>query len=285
MYSQAITHLHRTAFIIAIDCSSSMQGMTRLNNHELSKADAVALVCNYIIDELLARATRGGEVRDYYDIAVIGYNNHDVLPLIPESVNEFISIASLAKRAPKLREYRFDQSDNNGFCTTASFVLREWIKPVAEDLTPMHAALTHIESMVSRWCSRIENMESFPPIVFNITDGECNDASSDELINAARTITNTGTNDGNTLLINIHLSSSPDSKGEIFPSDGEYHAESEYQMTLYRMSSLMPTTMEPLIEEIGTHRGKGPYRGMAYNITPSDLLAILNIGSESINIE
>lgn len=284
MYSQTITHLHRTAFIIALDCSSSMQGMTRLNNKEMRKADAVAIVCNYIVDELLARATRGGEVRDYYDIAIIGYNNHDVLPIIPENVNEFISIAALAKRAPQPREYRFEQSDDNGFSTIASFVLREWIKPIAEDLTPMHAALMHVQSLVSRWCSRLENMESFPPIVFNITDGECNDATSDELIAAARGITLTGTNDGNTLLINIHLSSSPDTISDIFPSDGDYHADTEYQMTLYRMSSLMPSTMEPLIEEIGTHRGKGPYRGMAYNITPSELLAILNIGSESINL-
>lgn len=261
-----------------------MQGMTYLNNKQMRKADAVAIVCNYIIDELLARATRGGEVRNYYDIAVIGYNGHDVLPMIPENVNEFISISTLATRAPMPREYRFDQRLDNGQSTTASFVLRDWIKPVTEDFTPMHTALTHIQGMVSRWCSKIENLDSFPPIVFNITDGECNDATSDELIKAARSITQTGTNDGNTLLINIHLSSSPNSQSEIFPSDADYHAESEYQMTLYRMSSLMPRTMEPIIEEIGTHRGKGPYRGMAYNITPSELLAILNIGSESINL-
>lgn len=284
MYSQTITHLHRTAFIIALDCSTSMQGMTYLNNKQMRKADAVAIVCNYIIDELLARATRGGEVRNYYDIAVIGYNGHDVLPMIPENVNEFISISTLATRAPMPREYRFDQRLDNDLSTTANFVLRDWIKPVTEDFTPMHTALTHIQGMVSRWCSKIENLDSFPPIVFNITDGECNDATSDELIKAARSITQTGTNDGNTLLINIHLSSSPNSQSEIFPSDADYHAESEYQMTLYRMSSLMPRTMEPLIEEIGTHRGKGPYRGMAYNITPSELLAILNIGSESINL-
>lgn len=284
MYSQTITHLHRTAFIIALDCSTSMQGMTYLNNKQMHKADAVAIVCNYIIDELLARATRGGEVRNYYDIAVIGYNGQDVLPMIPENVNEFISISTLATRAPMPREYRFDQRLDNGLSTTANFVLRDWIKPVTEDFTPMHTALTHIQGMVSRWCSKIENLDSFPPIVFNITDGECNDATSDELIKAARSITQTGTNDGNTLLINIHLSSNPNSQSDIFPSDADYHAESEYQMTLYRMSSLMPRTMEPLIEEIGTHRGKGPYRGMAYNITPSELLAILNIGSESINL-
>ena len=157
-------------------------------------------------------------------------------------------------------------------------------RPVSPADIPTKSSVWRIPSLVSRWCSRLENMESFPPIVFNITDGECNDATSDELIAAARGITLTGTNDGNTLLINIHLSSSPDTISDIFPSDGDYHADTEYQMTLYRMSSLMPSTMEPLIEEIGTHRGKGPYRGMAYNITPSELLAILNIGSESINL-
>lgn len=251
---------------------------------EMSKADAVSIVCNYIVDELLARATRSSEVRNYYDIAVIGYNDDDISPLIPNNCRELISISELAKQAPKHRAYNFEQCDENGDSVAVRYMLREWIKPKTGGLTPMLAALSHIYTLVSAWCSKPENSNSFPPIIFNITDAECNDATPQELIAMANEITKTHTNDGNTLLFNIHLGSSVDLKSEIFPSDSDYHADSEYQMTLYRMSSLMPRSMEPLIEQIGTYRNQGPYRAMAFNITPGELFAILNIGSESINL-
>lgn len=281
MYSQAITHLHRTAFIIAIDCSTSMQGLTKLNNKIMRKADAVAIVCNYIIDELLERATRRSEVRNYYDISVIGYQNSDIVPIIPDNCRKFVSISELAKEAkhPKAWCFTAESSEEN-----PDFLLREWIKPLAEGRTPMHAALTHIYTIVQEWCSRSENRQSFPPIVFNISDGEANDATPDELVDIAQQICQTGTEDGNTLLINIHLGKLNDDASEIFPTDGNFTPKSEFQLTLLRMSSLMPKELEELIEEVTTFKGRAPYRGAAFNVTPGELFNILNIGSESINI-
>ena len=60
MYDKQINHNNRTAFIIAVDCSTSMREMITFNSQYMSKADAVALVCNYMIDELMSRATRSG---------------------------------------------------------------------------------------------------------------------------------------------------------------------------------------------------------------------------------
>ncbi len=42
MYSQEITRRHRTAFVIAIDQSGSMQEKVCFGRHEMSKAAAVA---------------------------------------------------------------------------------------------------------------------------------------------------------------------------------------------------------------------------------------------------
>ena len=75
MYTQTITRQNRGAILIAIDCSLSMSERINFNNLNISKAEAVALICNYILDELLALATRGREVRNYYDIAVLGYHD------------------------------------------------------------------------------------------------------------------------------------------------------------------------------------------------------------------
>jgi hypothetical protein len=281
MYSQAITHLHRTAFIIAIDCSSSMQETTMLNNKEMRKAEAVAIVCNYIIDELLERATRRSEVRNYYDISVIGYQQHDIAPIIPDNCYKFISISELSHQAKRHKAWCFTENSSE---ENPDFLLREWIKPTAMGLTPMHTALTHIYTLLNDWCSKQENRNSFPPIVFNISDGEANDATPAELIEIAEQIRQTGTEDGNTLFINIHLGKLNDVASEIFPSDGDFVPQSEYQLTLFRMSSLMPKELESIIDEVTTHKGQRPYRGAAFNVTPGELLNILNIGSESINI-
>ena len=70
-YTQSITRRHRTAFVLAIDQSGSMVEELEFRGRRTSKAAAVAEVANSLLSELLLRATREGEVRDYYDIAVI----------------------------------------------------------------------------------------------------------------------------------------------------------------------------------------------------------------------
>ena len=258
-----------------------MQGLTKLNDKIMRKADAVAIVCNYIIDELLERATRRSEVRNYYDISVIGYQHTDIVPIIPDHCDKFVSISELAQCAKRPKAWCFSPESSEH---KPDFLLREWIKPLAEGRTPMHAALTHIYTRVEEWCSKAENHESFPPIVFNISDGEANDATPEELIHIAEQIRQTGTENGKTLLVNIHLGKIDDPASEIFPSDNGFEASSQYQLTLFRRSSLMPQELESVIEEVSTSKGCGPYRGVAFNVTPGELLNILNIGSESINI-
>ena len=78
MYTQEITRTHRTAFVIAIDQSSSMQESVVVNSRRMTKAEAVAAITNRLIDELVMRARRDDGIRNYYDIAVIGYGNEKV---------------------------------------------------------------------------------------------------------------------------------------------------------------------------------------------------------------
>ena len=49
MYSQEITRRHRTAFIIALDQSTSMQEEVRFGRLKMSKAEAVAYTANILI--------------------------------------------------------------------------------------------------------------------------------------------------------------------------------------------------------------------------------------------
>ena len=74
MYTQSITRSHRTAFILAIDQSGSMAEKLLFRGRQTTKAEAVAEVTNRLLFELIERARRRDEVRDYYDIAVLGYS-------------------------------------------------------------------------------------------------------------------------------------------------------------------------------------------------------------------
>ena len=74
MYTQSITRNHRTAFILAIDGSGSMAESILFRGRCMTKAEAVATITNDLLFELVERARRSDGVRDYYDIAVVGYS-------------------------------------------------------------------------------------------------------------------------------------------------------------------------------------------------------------------
>ena len=284
MYSQPITHLHRTAFVLAIDCSGSMRERIVFNGMPMSKAEAVALVTDYTIDELIERARRGGVCRNYYDIAVVGYSGDGVRSMLPAPHEDFaVAVDALSRAMPPLRRMEFDQRLPDGSHAIVGFDLHRWIEPAAGGLTPMYEALLTVRDIVDEWCSRAENAESFPPVVFNITDGESSDGDYDDLCDMASQIRRTGTADGETLLINIHLSTDSSRRSILFPSSRSECGEDRYSQLLYDMSSTMP---EPFVEGIRSLTGAlgmPPMRGMAYNASAAQLLSVLDIGSRSGN--
>lgn len=285
MYKQPITHTNRTAFVIAVDCSASMGGSTQINSLVLSRDKAVALIGNLLIDELIERATRNHKVRDYYDIAVIGYGNSSVRSLLPEVLGDgFVSVEYLAKFMPPYTTIFLDQIRPDNVVTNAPFTIHPWLTPIAKGNTPMYEALFSVRELVAEWCSRPENRHSFPPIIFNITDGGANDADSEAITSLAHSITDIATSDGNVLLINIHLSTQCEfTRSLLFPSNSSFSTEDRYCRMLFEMSSTLPQCMERLICDMIHPDGDGPFRGMAYNASPCDLLTILNIGTESVH--
>ncbi|MBR5206344.1 MAG: VWA domain-containing protein [Alistipes sp.] len=287
MYQQQITHHNRGAFVLMLDCSASMGGMTRLNNVVMSKAEAVALVSNMIIDELMERATRHHIVRDYYDIAVIGYQEQSIRSLLPEVLgNGFVSVKYLSKFAPAHKVIHLDQQLDNGGVVSSPFSYRPWINPISAGHTPMYEALIELHAIVEEWCSCSDNYHSFPPVVINITDGECNDASAEDLVTIAQSIKNTHTADGHTLFINVHLSTLDElTSSTLFPAERGYSTEDGYRQMLFDMSSSIPQSLEPLIADIIQSQEAGPYRAVAFNASPIELFSILNIGSESIGFK
>lgn len=69
---------NRIAIILAIDGSGiRMAEKIRFRNRQMTKAEVVATITNGMLFELIERARRSDGVRDYYDIAVIGYSGDD----------------------------------------------------------------------------------------------------------------------------------------------------------------------------------------------------------------
>ena len=283
MYSQEITRRHRAAIVIAIDQSCSMSGRMVLNGWDLSKAEVVSMVVGRLIDELILRSHRDGGYRHYYDIALLGYSGESVYSLLGNEIM-FYPITILAGReVPRTTyalSYRTLRSGNHTFQEEVSL----WVEPAAHGATPMYKMICAATELVAEWCAKEENSESFPPLVFNITDGEASDASYDMLRGAAHRLQNTGTSDGNTLFVNVHISSDTGHAPILFPNIHEVPLSIRHAHLLMDMSSVMPEPLHPYISECRAGFSKPPYIAMSYNASMSELVAMLNIGSRSLTV-
>lgn len=283
MYSREITRCHRTAIVIAIDQSSSMSGQIELNGESLSKADAVAMVTGRLIEELIMRSYSGDTYRYYYDVAIIGYSDNRVYSLLGEN-NGFYPITLLATQKRSQISYKLPYNTLNGGVSTFYERVPMWVEPRAEGNTPMYMMLNSVTDLVGAWCAKRDNRDSFPPIVINITDGEASDADYDMLRAAASRLKATGTRDGATLLVNVHISSSNQQIPIIFPTVAEMTDELRYANVLMEISSVVPEPFNDYVCSCRSEFAEAPYIAMSYNASISELIAMLNIGTRSSRV-
>lgn len=285
MYDQSITRKHRTAFILTIDGSGSMAETIRFRGRETTKAEAVAAVTNDLLFELVERARRSDGVRDYYDIAVLGYSGDDEVRSLLPGEAEMLSVTQIAAQEPPVRREIVEHRLPDGSIALREIPSPAWIEPHAAGQTPMCEALRRARDLAAAWTARIENADSFPPVVFNITDGEATDCDDEELRAVAGQIRSLRTTDGNVLMINIHIAAGDASRAVFFPSHDEAAYANRYAELLYDCSSEMPAVFN---EAIRSAKGPGalpPFRGMSYNASAAELVAMLNIGSISVKTE
>ena len=276
--------MSRSAIIIAIDGSISMQEWTMFYNTRMRKMEAAALIANFAIDELVMRTTRAGNIRDYYDIAVFRYSEDGIEPIIASEEDGLVHINTLHERVPQPVCYNIVQDEEDGAQSTIPIALHEWVTPQAYGMAPMYEALVHIKDLITKWCNDSFNRRSFPPIVINITDGCCSDAESAELIDIANEIQKTGTKDGATLLVNIHLANEIDSTEYIlFPPVCDLFSDDPDSQMLYEMSSILPTEMEHIIKDMVGCNDMGPYKCFARNAAICEILTATDIGTEGCN--
>ena len=285
MYTQSITRTHRTAFILLIDESGSMAEEILFHGRPMTKAEAVASITNSMLFELIERARRSDGVRDYYDLAVLGYSGDDeVVSLLPDG-REMIPVAELAAREIPTRREIVEYRMPDGTTALREIPVPAWITPHAAGKTPMHNALDLACEIAEVWCSNPAHAESFPPTIFNITDGEATDCDDEELRRLCGRIRDLKTCDGNVLLINIHIAPGDSQHAVFFPSEEEAAYPNRYAELLYDCSSPMPEVFNDAIREAKGPGALPPFRGMSYNASAEQLIAMLNIGSISVKTE
>ena len=282
MYSARITRHNPTAFIFLIDRSGSMEEKIKFGSHTTTKAEAVAIVTNMLVKELINRCRREEGIVDYFDIAAIGYSSGHATMLLGGK-DSFAKPSILAMQRCSQRSFSRERVLPNGHVVVTTDELKYWIEPKAEGNTPMCSAMEQALHLVRKWCKQTTNKVSYPPTIFNITDGEASDGDYQTLIRIADEIKQQHTDDGHTLLFNINLSSSVEDKPVIFPGSKDDLPCCRYAEMLYEMSSQMPEEYNETIRHISNCHCEPPYRGMSFNTPIADMIAMMNIGSISIN--
>lgn len=249
-----------------------------MGNRKMSKAQALTIISSALITELIDRCRRTDGLRNYYDIAIVGYGDDKVEMLLGDE--GFVAIDALARRTtiPLTLQYELQQEEQ---VKVIEQTIPAWFEDKAEGNTPMYEALLRVKELVEEWCGREQNRESFPPIVINISDGEISDGSYGEMMDITSLIRRQATNHGNTLLLNIHLESNSDLHSLIFPTEQELIGATTAMQMMAEASSSMPEIFNAEIIKLKGGGAKPPFKAMGYNANILEVISIMNIGSRS----
>ena len=276
-YIAEISRANPSAFVFLIDQSGSMSESIAGSPENKRKCDSVADAINRLLHNLIIKCARGEGVRNFYEVAVIGYGAQ-VMPALSGKLarRDLVTIGEIATSPAGLAE-RVRQIDHPyGGTVPQKVKFPVWFEPVARGTTPMGEALSMAHHALESWVGRHPN--SYPPIVINITDGEATDSGP---VPQAEALCSLATNDGNVLLFNCHISNKP-LDPIVFPDNDDVLPDS-FARTLYSVSSLLPDGLRELARSENFEFGPTT-RGFAFNADLVELIRFLDIGTRASNL-
>lgn len=269
-YEAEISRTNPSLVIFLIDQSRSMSH--KIAGGENSKAKEAADAINRQIGEFIGRCTKSDGIRDYFYISVIGYGFKAGMARPLLSGDPIQPISELANHPLRTEKRVMKVSDGEGGLIDVDYELGIWFDPVAASDTPMVKALTISRDLVREW---VENhRDSYPPIVINISDGQATDGDP---IQIAEEIKQLATSDGETLLWNCHLSSTPGTP-ITFPSSEAMLPDDKYARSLFQMSSPLPEQYMGYAREMSFDLKDGA-RSYVYNAQLEQLIQFIDIGT------
>jgi hypothetical protein len=273
-YLAEISHVNPACILFLLDQSGSM-GLEFAGDPDVRKKGEAATDINRLLMSLVVRCTPNVAQgpQDYLSVGVIGYGAHaGVGPLLPGTTADspVLPVSKLATAVIRVDGRTRRMRDETGATDEVVVPVPIWFDPVAEGGTPMHEAMQQAHRFLSQWAA--SHPASYPPVVINITDGE----PDQDPTSAARALLTIGTDDGTTLLYNIHLSQK---KAEpiLFPTNTALLPD-EHARMLYGISSVFPESARRELKREG-HPVSEQARGFVFNADSPALIDFLDIGT------
>ena len=246
-----------------------------------SKASNVADTINRFLQNLVIKCSKSEGVRDYFYVGMIGYGqDNKVITAFEGDLRgkELVPISEIALHPLEIEEREQKVDDGNGGTVMQRIKFPIWLNPIADGSTPMNEAFGLVNKIITNWLS--QNPNSFPPVIIHITDGESTDGDPSS---AMTSLMNQVSNDGNTLLFNLHLSSGGHPTPILFPGNSEGLPD-QYAKLLYQNSSpLTPNMLAVAKEEYGMGSLNNA-RGFVFNGDMTSIIAALDIGTRPSNL-
>ncbi len=278
MYTAEISRNNPGCFILLVDRSGSMD--EQIAGAEIVKAQAVSDTVNRLLQNLVIKCSKGDEIRNYFEIGVIGYGLRDQQQIAPIFVGamtgqNLVTISDIAANPAELENRTKKVSDGTGGLVETQVKFPIWFKPSAEGGTPMTSAFQYVHQILEPWVQ--QHPDAFPPIVIHITDGQSTDGDPTQ---AAQKVASLTTNDGNVLILNCHISHEG-GQVIVFPSKVEGISDPFAKM-LCNISSELPEGILKAAKAEGFDVQPGS-RGFTYNADLVQLIQFLDIGTRPAN--
>jgi hypothetical protein len=286
-YAQRVTSSNPCAFVLLVDQSGSMaEEMEDNKGKTLAKSEHLALIVNKFLDEILNTCQKTDGVKNYFEIVIIGYgqlNEEDesIVTICWDGKLKnhiWVTVDELKQGALRMEVITKPNPDNIGPREIKEPLLI-WIEPKAEGLTPMKEAIAYTSDILEDWIRN--HPKSFPPMVFNITDGQASDVEDiSEIIVAAQQLTSAKTEDGNVLFFNCLISDNSENL-IAFPnlSDKKSFENNEFELALFESSSFIPNNLKSLLPKANqsNEEVKGLVLGSIDNV-----IKFLNLGTDTL---
>ncbi|MFQ5569577.1 MAG: VWA domain-containing protein [Rhodothermales bacterium] len=273
-YTAEISRHHPGCLFFLIDQSTSMN-LPFGGDGEASRAQQLTEAINRLLQELVVRCTKSQEegVRPYFDVGVFGYGSESFGPVLGGTLTgrALVSVREVAEHPLRLATTVKTVPDGVGGVIEARIRTPLWFELDAVGQTPMCEALRNARTILEPWVR--EHPASFPPLVFNITDGEATDGDPRGPAAALRQL---GTDDGHALLFNVHLSSSR-KVPELYPS-APHDLPDDFARQLFEMSSVLPAVMQERFRDEG-YAVRMQSRAFVFNADIGEVIRCLDIGT------
>ena len=288
-YTADISRANPACLLFLLDQSGSMTEALAGQPGQTKQGQSEQAISG-ILNAVALRCSQGMEVRDYFHIGIIGYDNEGLQTIFPGTSigNPFLPVSQVAETA-RVEQRQVREPDGAGGLATVTRNVPMWdfyfwsknphpgngptIDLLYDRLggTPTCKTLDAAFDVLQRWIPQYP--ASYPPMVIHVTDGESSDGNPER--DAAR-VRELATNDGNVLLFNVHLSDV--AAMPIQYPDSENSLPDRFARSLFRMSSVLPDSIRGLAATLDLPVRENS-RGFVFNADMTALVQFLDIGT------